>query len=176
MTPRSNRRQTGLNDCYACHQTPLRVGTMASKQPTRVTAAIIRRPGLVLLARRQAGGHLAGHWEFPGGKIEQGETPKNCLKRELEEESGVGAEVRDFVASSRFAYDDREIELLAYEAQLAPGEYTLRSHDEVRWVPTTALLDYELAPADVPIAEVLARGCLRGLHLKPNDGPKRDAN
>ena len=130
---------------------------MPNQQPIRVTAAIIRRPGQILLARRQTGDHLAGHWEFPGGKIEDGETPEECLARELEEEFGVGAKIGRFVASSRYAYDEREIELLAYEAQLAPGAWNLNSHDEVRWVPTDGLLSQDLAPADIPIAEALAR-------------------
>ncbi len=128
---------------------------MSRRQPIRVTAAIIRRPGQILLARRQAGDHLAGHWEFPGGKIEDGETPEECLARELEEEFGVGAEIGRFIAASRHAYDDREIELLAYEARLEPGEWTLGSHDDTRWVGMRELLSYDLAPADVPIAEAL---------------------
>ena len=130
---------------------------MQSKQPIRVTAAIIRRHGQILLARRQTGGHLAGYWEFPGGKIEDGETPEECLARELEEEFGVEAEVGDFITSSRYAYHEREIELLAYEAELAKERWILDSHDEVQWVTTANLLNYELAPADIPIAEALLR-------------------
>ena len=126
---------------------------MPDSQPIRVTAAIIRRPGHILLARRQAGSHLAGHWEFPGGKIEDGETPEECLARELEEEFGVGAEVGAFITSSRHTYPRGEIELLVYEAELGEGEWVLESHDEVRWVGVRELLGYELAPADVAIAE-----------------------
>lgn len=128
---------------------------MPDNQPIRVTAALIRRSGQVLIARRRAGGHLAGFWEFPGGKIEEGETPEACLARELEEEFGVGAKVGAYVASSRFDYGERAIELLAYEAELEPGEWILDSHDEARWVPPADLLDYQLAPADIPIAEAL---------------------
>ncbi len=128
---------------------------MPDDQPIRVTAAIIRRPGRILLARRQTGDHLAGHWEFPGGKIEDGESPEECLARELEEEFGVGAEIGAFVASSRHVYDEREIELLAYEAELASGDWILNSHDKACWVPTADLLAQHLAPADMPIAEAL---------------------
>ena len=63
-----------------------------------------------------------------------------------------------FVTSSRFAYDDREIELLAYEVELGSGPFVLTSHDEVRWVSPAELLDLELAPADVPIARLLVSG------------------
>ena len=126
--------------------------------PLRVTAAIVLRGSQVLIAKRKAGGPLGGLWEFPGGKIEPGETPEECLARELEEELGVTAVVGRFVASSRFAYDDREIELLAYEVELGSGPFVLTSHDEVRWVSPAELLDLELAPADVPIARLLVSG------------------
>lgn len=111
---------------------------------------------MILLARRAVGGHLAGHWEFPGGKIEAGESPEECLARELREEFQVEATVGRFVASSRHAYADREIDLLAYEVELAPGPIVLNDHDEIRWVPAAEVLRYDLAPADVPIAQVLA--------------------
>ena len=123
--------------------------------PLRVTAAIVLRGSQVLIAKRKAGGPLGGLWEFPGGKVEPGETPEECLARELEEELGVAAEVGRFVTSSQFTYDDREIELLAYEVELGSGPFVLTSHDEVRWVSPAELLDLELAPADVPIAQIL---------------------
>jgi 8-oxo-dGTP diphosphatase len=126
--------------------------------PLRVTAAIVLRGSQVLIAKRKAGGPLGGLWEFPGGKVEPGETPEECLARELEEELGVAAEVGRFVTSSQFTYDDREIELLAYEVELGSGPFVLTSHDEVRWVSPAELLDLELAPADVPIARLLVSG------------------
>ena len=144
---------------------------MASTRAIQVTAAIIRRQGRILLARRQTGDHLAGHWEFPGGKIEDGETPEECLARELEEEFGVGAEIGAFITSSRFAYAKGEIELLAYEAELGEGEWVLASHDEVRWVGVEGLLGHELAPADVPIAERLVDDGLRSRIDVPSVNP-----
>ncbi len=134
---------------------------MPSKQRIRVTAAIIRCAGQVLLARRRPGSYLAGKWEFPGGKIEDAETAEGCLARELEEEFGLAAKVGEFITSSRFDYGQHEIELLAFEAQLEPGEWTLVSHDEARWVSTADLLSYELAPADIPIAEAIVNQSCR---------------
>ena len=128
---------------------------MSRSRPIRVTAAIIRRPGEILIARRPADDHLGGLWEFPGGKIEEGESPEECLARELQEEFEVDATIGAFITSSRFVYSKGEIELLAYEVELAPGEWTLNSHDEVRWVPIAELLAQDLAPADIPIAEAL---------------------
>ena len=121
----------------------------------RVTAAVIRQAGKILIARRPAGDPLAGCWEFPGGKIETGESARECLARELREEFGVDAVVGRFVTTSRFAYPTAEIELIAYEAELAAGELSLSSHDRIAWARADELLDYELAPADIPIAETL---------------------
>ncbi len=122
----------------------------------RVTAAIVRHSGRILLARRPPGGHLAGRWEFPGGKIEEGESPEACLARELGEEFGVGCAVGEFVAASRFAYDDFDIELLAYEVELRSEQLAPSAHDQIRWVPPGELTSFDLAPADVPIAEAIA--------------------
>jgi len=68
----------------------------------KVTAAIIEKDGKVLIARRRKGSHLEGKWEFPGGKIEQKETPEECLKRELNEEFGIEAQIDEFICSNRY--------------------------------------------------------------------------
>ena len=68
---------------------------------TTVTCAIIEKDSKTLIARRAADQKLAGKWEFPGGKIEQGETPEECLKRELEEEFGIQVEVGEFITSGK---------------------------------------------------------------------------
>ena len=67
---------------------------------TTVTCTIIENEGKILLARRAADQKLAGKWEFPGGKVEAGESPEECLKRELEEEFGIQVEVGEFITSS----------------------------------------------------------------------------
>ncbi len=68
---------------------------------TTVTCAIIEKEGKILLARRAVGQKLAGKWEFPGGKVEDGESPEECLKRELEEEFGIQVEVGAFITSKK---------------------------------------------------------------------------
>jgi 8-oxo-dGTP diphosphatase len=123
-----------------------------------VTAAVMIREGKVLIARRAAGRHLGGKWEFPGGKVEQGETPEECLARELKEEFEVEVKVGGFLMESVFHYDDvgTTIRLLAYQTEYLGGNFRLRDHDKTEWVSPDELKKYELAPADVPIANALS--------------------
>ncbi|SHN75630.1 8-oxo-dGTP diphosphatase MutT [Desulfitobacterium chlororespirans] len=120
-----------------------------------VTAAIIIKGEEVLIARRAPGEKHAGSWEFPGGKVEAGETPEACLKRELAEEFGIEVKVQGFVKSSLYEYPQGSIRLLAYRVKILHGEIELRAHDRYEWVGVKQLPNYELLPADVPIADYL---------------------
>lgn len=122
-----------------------------------VTAAVIFKDGKVFIARRAPGENSAGGWEFPGGKIEKGETPQECLKRELYEELGIKTEIGEFVAESIYEYPKGAIRLLAYRAEITDGEMRLSVHDAFRWVPANELHEYGLLPADVPVADKLAK-------------------
>jgi len=104
-----------------------------------VTAAVIVDKDKFLAAKRSAGKHLAGHWEFHGGKIDPGETPEQCLKRELKEEFTIESEIGEFVAESIFDYGDKRIRLLAYKVKHLSGEFQLIDHDEIRWLPIEEL-------------------------------------
>jgi len=117
-----------------------------------VAAAVILQNGKVFLGRRAPGENCAGGWEFPGGKIEPGETPEECLKRELQEEFGVCALIKDFIAESVCEYASGSIRLLAYGAELVAGEIKLTVHDQYAWVELDDILAYDLLPADIPIA------------------------
>lgn len=117
-----------------------------------VTAAIIFNRGKVLIARRAPGEKFAGGWEFPGGKIEHGETPEECLKRELFEEFGIDTLVNNFVIESIYEYNMGSIRLLAYLVDIIKGDIKLTVHDVFHWVNLENILDYNLLPADIPIA------------------------
>lgn len=122
----------------------------------RVTAAIIERDGRILIARRKAGDRFGGLWEFPGGKIESGESPEQCLRRELREELGVETEVRESLGTSRYDYGDLEVELLAFRVDLLTQDFCLNDHDEIRWVLPEELNQYAFPEADAPIVRRLA--------------------
>jgi 8-oxo-dGTP diphosphatase len=123
----------------------------------QVAAAIALNEGRVLVTRRAPGEHLAGFWEFPGGKLEEGESPHTCIVRELREELNVAAEAGEIVAESVYEYPGGSINLIGIAVTLLSDELRLTVHDEADWVAPTALLSLNLAPADVAIAEELVR-------------------
>jgi 8-oxo-dGTP diphosphatase len=120
-----------------------------------VTAAIIRKDDSVLLARRSPGERLAGFWEFPGGKVESGETPESCLARELIEELGIRAKIGKKVAESSYNYEHGNFRLVAYSVEWISGEPSPNVHDRLDWVKIDDLNSYQLLPADIPIVECL---------------------
>ena len=118
---------------------------MKKQTPVKVVAAVIQKEGKVLIAKRRQGDKLAGKWEFPGGKIDPGETAEAALKRELHEELDIETEVSDFICSSRYDYEHLSVELLAYRVLHISGDIIPRVHDEVRWVLPADLCSYEFS-------------------------------
>ncbi len=122
----------------------------------QVTAAVIEKDGKILIAQRRAGDALGGKWEFPGGKLEPGETPEQCLARELREEFQIEASIGAFICASRFEYKHAHIELLAYRAAHVSGEFRLNDHDAIKWVPPAELSSYDFSSADIPVVEIIS--------------------
>jgi 8-oxo-dGTP diphosphatase len=122
-----------------------------------VAAAVAERDGAFLLTRRLAGTHLAGTWEFPGGKCEEGEHLDECLRRELIEELGVAVIVGAEIFATRHAYPEREVELHFFSCELR-GDPQPTLGQEMRWVPRHDLPSLEFPPADAELIERLAEG------------------
>jgi 8-oxo-dGTP diphosphatase len=121
----------------------------------RVTAAIIEEGGRVFVARRGPGRHLSGKWEFPGGKVEPGETPQQALERELAEELGIACEVGEFLCAASYDGPAHALELLAFRVRRGPGAIELREHVEARWVAPEELAGLDLPESDRLVVERL---------------------
>ncbi|MCT4214991.1 (deoxy)nucleoside triphosphate pyrophosphohydrolase [Elizabethkingia anophelis] len=121
----------------------------------RVVCGVIFNEGRILLCRRKPEKSLGGYWEFPGGKIEVGETEEESLYRELQEELGIRVEIERYFKSVVHDYDGFTIELIAYICRSGQSVCVLTDHDEYEWVDKSELLNWKLAPADIPIADEL---------------------
>lgn len=116
-----------------------------------VVGAAVLRGDLCLVAQRPAGGSFGFKWEFPGGKVEQDESPEAALVRELKEELGVQVRVEAPVGRSQFETKDKLIVLDVYFAELARGEPEPLEHVALRWVSADELFELDWAAADVPL-------------------------
>lgn len=122
--------------------------------PREVVAGAIIREGLVMLAQR-SDGELRGLWEFPGGKLEPGETREAALVRELQEELGILVEVHEPVGTTEFEARGRCYRMTCFTAELLQGEPSPREHLDLAWVPWDKVLEYQLADPDIPLAQAL---------------------
>ncbi|MCD2503097.1 (deoxy)nucleoside triphosphate pyrophosphohydrolase [Clostridium sp. NSJ-145] len=118
----------------------------------KVVAAILQNDDKILIAKKKEGKPLAGFYEFPGGKVEEGENPEDSLVRELMEEMSIKVTVKDYVGKSIYDYGNgKVIELLGYTAEIIEGDIVLTDHDEYRWVSLEEVCNYNIAPADIPL-------------------------
>jgi len=123
-----------------------------------VVGAVIVSDEMVLCAQRGPQGHLAGLWEFPGGKIEPGETPQAALEREIAEELDCRVNVGAELTTTIYEYDFGVVTLTTFWCQLIDGVPRLLQHAEVRWCPTSDLEALDWAPADVPAMRMIVAG------------------
>jgi 8-oxo-dGTP diphosphatase len=119
-----------------------------------VAAAVVEIDGRLLVTRRQQGVHLEGVWEFPGGKSDEGETLKDCLARELNEELDVPSRVGAEIFSTTHAYPERSVELHFFSCELL-GEPRPMLGQEIRWVRREELETLEFPPADAELIKIL---------------------
>ena len=126
---------------------------------TTVVAGLVRRGGSILICRRAAGGAHPLKWEFPGGKVEAGESPPEALVRELREELEVRAEIGDEVERYEFQYPGKQPILLIFLAVSAfKGEPRNCVFAEMRWVDLRELPEFDFLEGDVAFVERLAHG------------------
>lgn len=123
----------------------------------RVVCGIIFNKERVLICRRKIGKSLSGYWEFAGGKVEADEKFEDSLTRELKEELGMVVEIKQHFKTVQHRYDRFNIELISFICKFKSASFILTDHDAYEWVKPSELLKWELAPADIPIANEIQR-------------------
>lgn len=120
-----------------------------------VAAALFDVEGRVLIAQRPVGKHMAGWWEFPGGKVAAGESDRDALVRELREELGVESRAITEIMTLSHEYPDRIVDLVLWRAEILAGEPQSLDGQQIKWVRPHALGDEKLLPADSPFIAAL---------------------
>jgi len=120
-----------------------------------VAGGLVFRDGQLLLTQRAAGAHLAGLWEFPGGKREPGETFEDCLARELMEELGIETTIGPLVESITHVYPEKTVRLNFYRCQWLRHEPRTLGCADIRWVSRSDLAQFQFPPADERLLERL---------------------
>jgi mutator protein MutT len=127
----------------------------SSKPHFHVTAGLLQQDGMVLITKRPVGSHLAGYWEFPGGKQEAGETLEECLVREMKEELGVNVRAGKRLLTVNHEYENRIISLYLFQCTHLGGELKHLACEEIRWVHPEDLTQYRFPPPDEKIIQLL---------------------
>lgn len=123
------------------------------KKQIDVVGAVIVRDGLILCAQRGSHGALGGFWEFPGGKIEPGESPQGALEREIAEELECRVHVSNLITTTPHEYDFAVVNLTTFYCELIDGDPKLSEHQAVRWLAPSELHLLDWAPADIPAVD-----------------------
>lgn len=118
-----------------------------------VAAAMIWKEGKLLICQRGAGGSCAFLWEFPGGKVECGETALDCVIRECKEELDIIIDVKKMIAQFDYDYPDKQISFTFFDAEILSGTVQKQVHGEIRWVSPEELDSKSFCPADIEIVE-----------------------
>ncbi len=121
----------------------------------QVVAGVICRDGRYLVTKRKHDVHLGGFWEFPGGKLEAGESLEACLRRELWEELGIEIAAPELLHVTRHHYEERSVELHFFRCSIAAGEARSLDCDGIRWVLPEELGDLQFPPADLSFIKTL---------------------
>lgn len=140
---------------------------MSGKNTIRVVAALVQRDGRVLITRRKHGSDFGGYWEFPGGKVESGETDKQALVRELLEEMDFIVEPLEIVYSKVLEYERFILDFHLYNCRSEDQEIFLHGIQDYAWIETGDLAKYDFPPADTEVVALISAGQLSGNGIFP---------
>lgn len=142
------------NDIFAIEACKRLIKELKLDKITTVVAALIEKDGKYLIAKRNHGNSETNNkWEFPGGKVEVGESEEAAIEREIREEFEMEVKAIKFVNNSIWEYPERIIDLRLYECKYISGEFHLHDHSEYRYVEKKDFLSYTMCPADIPLAK-----------------------
>ena len=128
---------------------------MSMKKEVEVVAAVIKKGNKYFCAQRKDQGELAKKWEFPGGKIELGETREEALAREIKEELNTIIYVKDYLITVRHEYIGFNLTMHAFLCDVIEGELEISEHIDKKWLTKDEMHEYDFAAADVPIINIL---------------------
>ncbi len=124
------------------------------KKTIDVVAALIVKEGKILIAKRSTGDeNVYGKWEFPGGKVEPGESETAAIEREIKEEFELEIKAEEYLTNNVCEYPTKIVNLKLYKCNYVSGDFNLHDHSEYKYVEANKLLEYDLAPADIPLAK-----------------------
>lgn len=122
----------------------------------KVVAALIQKQNKILIAKRSTGDpNVLGKWEFPGGKVELNEDELHAIEREILEEFELKIKAKDFIVNNVCEYPGKIVELRLYSCDYISGDFKLHDHSKYKWVSKEEIMDYDLAPADIPLANYI---------------------
>ena len=127
-----------------------------NKKQLKVVAALIEKDTKYLIAKRSTGDpNNLGKWEFPGGKVEPNEDELTAIEREIKEEFELTVKAQNFITNNICEYPDKIVDLRLYECQYIDGDFKLHDHSEYKFVSKDEIINYNLCPADIPLAQYI---------------------